>query len=101
MTLQEFTYLINLIDADNKRTRDAYRLGIDLSEFSENAEAAIDCLLKHVFDEFQYETLSWWMYEKDFGRKSDVTMEDADGNEVCRTIEELHEYLFADITLCE
>jgi hypothetical protein len=95
MNLQEFTYLIEQLQSDNTRTRAAYKLGIDISLFMESAQEAIDVLLKHVFDEHQYETLTWWMYEKNFGRREDVQMLDAEGNEVCRTLEELHQYLFA------
>ncbi|NBW19223.1 MAG: hypothetical protein EBR82_65735 [Caulobacteraceae bacterium] len=95
MTLEELQHLLNLMDADNKKIRDAYRLGIDLIEFTESAQEVVNTLLKHVFDEHQYETLSWWMYEKDFGRREDLQMWDADGNEVCRTVEELHQFLFA------
>jgi hypothetical protein len=95
MNLQEFTYLIEQLQSDNTCTRAAYKLGIDISLFMESAQEAIDVLLKHVFDEQQYETLTWWMYEKDFGRREDVQMLDAEGNEVCRTLEELHQYLFA------
>ena len=94
MNLQEFTRLIELIQSDNTRTRAAYKLGIDLSEFSESAQEVIDLLLRHVFDEHQYECITWWMYEKDFGRREDLQMWDADGNEVCRTVEELHQFLF-------
>jgi hypothetical protein len=95
MTLSELQRLLNLMDADNKKIRAAYRLGIDLIEFTESAQEVVNTLLKHVFDEHQYETLSWWMYEKDFGRREDLQMWDADGNEVCRTVEELHQFLFA------
>ena len=95
MTLSELQHLLNLMDADNKKIRDAYRLGIDLTEFTESAQEVVNTLLKHVFDEHQYESLSWWMYEKDFGRREDLQMWDADGNEVCRTVEELHQFLFA------
>ena len=95
MTLTELQHLLNLMDADNKKIRDAYRLGIDLIEFTESAQEVVNTLLKHVFDEHQYETLSWWMYEKDFGRREDLQMWDEDGNEVCRTVEELHQFLFA------
>jgi hypothetical protein len=95
MTLEELTHLLNLVDADNKRTRAAYKIGIDLFEFGESAQQVIDLLLKHVLNEDQYETLSWWMYEKDFGRREDLQMWDKDGREVCRTVEELHQFLFA------
>ena len=95
MTLPELQHLLNLMDADNKKIRDAYRLGIDLIEFTESAQEVVNTLLKHVFDEHQYETLSWWMYEKDFGRREDLQMWDKDGKEICRTVEELHQFLFA------
>jgi len=95
MTLTELQNLLNLIDTDYKRKMDAYKLGIDLSEFDEPKQEVISILLKHVLNEYQYETLCWWMYEKDFGRREDLQMWDKDGNEVCRTVEELHQFLFA------
>ena len=95
MTLTELQHLLNLMDADNKKIRYAYRLGIDLTEFTESAQEVVTTLLKHVFDEHQYECITWWMYEKDFGRREDLQMWDADGSEVCRTVEELHQFLFA------
>jgi hypothetical protein len=95
MTLEELTHLLNLMDADNKRKSEAYKLGIDLTEFEERAREVIDLLLKHVFNEEQYECITWWMYEKDYGRRVDLQMWDANGNEVCRTVEELHQFLFA------
>ena len=95
MTLEELTHLLTLMDADNERTREAYKLGIDLTEFRESAQEVIELLLKHVLNEEQYECLSWWMYERDFGRREDLQMWDKDGKEICRTIEELHQFLFA------
>lgn len=94
MTLPELTHLLNLIDSDNKKIRAAYRLGIDLTEFTESAQEVTEVLLKHVFNEEQYECLTWWMHDKDFGRRSDLQMWDKDGKEICRTIEELHEFLY-------
>ncbi len=68
MTLPELQHLLNLIDTDYKRKMDAYKLGIDLSEFDEPKQEVISILLKRVLNEDQYETLCWWMYEKDFGK---------------------------------
>jgi len=95
MTLPELQHLLNLMDADNKRKSEAYKIGIDLSEFGESAQQVIDLLLKHVLDEEQYECLNWWMYEKDFGRREDLQMWDKDGREVCRTVEELYKFLYS------
>ena len=95
MTLPELQHLLNLMDADNKKIRAAYRLGIDLIEFTESAQEVVSTLLKHVFNGDQYETLSWWMYEKDFGRREDLKMWDKDGKEVCRTVEELYKFLYS------
>ena len=39
------------------------------------------------------DTFDWWCYEKNFGERTDLKMTDKDGNELCRTIEELHQYL--------
>ena len=39
------------------------------------------------------ETFDWWCYDKNWGERTDLTMTDKDGNELCITIEELHQWL--------
>lgn len=71
----------------------AYKAGIDLINFTGPYESVISMLIGSIYGQEGKETFDWWCYEKNFGERTDLTMTDKDGNELCRTIEELHQYL--------
>jgi hypothetical protein len=37
--------------------------------------------------------ISWWCYEKDFGKREDLTCQDKDGNLICQDLDGLYEYI--------
>ena len=71
----------------------AYEAGIDHINFTGPYESVISMLIGSIYGQEGKETFDWWCYEKNFGERTDLTMTDKDGNELCRTIEELHQYL--------
>lgn len=71
----------------------AYKAGIDLISFTVPYESVISMLIGSIYGQEGKETFDWWCYERDFGKRTDLKMTDKDGNELCRTIEELHQYL--------
>ena len=71
----------------------AYKSGIDLINFTNPYESVISMLIGSIYGNEGKETFDWWCYEKNFGERTDLTMTDKDGNELCRTVEELHQYL--------
>lgn len=71
----------------------AYEAGIDHINFTGPYESVISMLIGSIYGREGRDTFDWWCYEKNFGERTDLTMTDKDGNELCRTIEELHQYL--------
>lgn len=71
----------------------AYKAGIDLISFTVPYESVISMLIGSIYGQEGRDTFDWWCYERDFGKRTDLKMTDKDGNELCRTIEELHQYL--------
>ena len=71
----------------------AYEAGIDHINFTGSYESVISMLIGSIYGQEGKETFDWWCYEKNFGERTDLTMTDKDGNKLCRTIEELHQYL--------
>lgn len=71
----------------------AYEAGIDHINFIGPYESVISMLIGSIYGREGRDTFDWWCYEKNFGERTDLTMTDKDGNELCRTIEELHQYL--------
>ena len=70
----------------------AYKAGIDLIDFTDPYESVISMLIGSIYGQEGKDTFDWWRCEKNFGERTDLTMTDKDGNELCRTIEELHQY---------
>ena len=70
-----------------------YKAGIDLIDFTGPYESVISMLIGSIYGQEGRDTFDWWCYEKNFGERTDLKMTDKDGNELCRTIEELHQYL--------
>lgn len=93
MTLQDFQKVLYLLQEQSDRAYTAYKNGIELFDFFEPINRSNSLLIEAYYGKEGAETLSWWMYEKDFGRVENLNMWDKDGKEICRTIEELHSYL--------
>ena len=71
----------------------AYKAGIDLIDFTGPYESVISMLIGSIYGNEGKETFDWWCYEKKWGERTNLIMTDKDGNELCRTVEELHQYL--------
>jgi hypothetical protein len=88
MERKTFIDLIERMKATSETINEAYRLKIDLVEFSDPWEQIITILLKEVFTEEGYDWISWWAHEG--GRKA----WDDDGTDVpMDTVEDLYNYL--------
>lgn len=68
MDKKTFIDLIERMKATSETVNEAYRLKIDLVEFSDPWEQIITILLKEVFTKDGYDWISWYAYED--GRKA-------------------------------
>ena len=88
-----FERIIFELKEQQQKLDKAYEAGIDHINFTGSYESVITMLIGSIYGQEGKETFDWWCYEKNFGERTDLTMTDKDGNELCRTIEELHQYL--------
>jgi hypothetical protein len=93
MKLEVFKKIIELLKKHQSKTIAAYKAEIDLVNFCDPLEQVISLLIGSYYGKEGKETFDWWCYEKDWGERTDLTMTDKNGNELCRTIEELHQWL--------
>lgn len=97
MTFKEFKTATDYMLEHHKKVISAYKLNIDLIEFSDTQEKLLSMLWRQILTDNGKEWLDWFMYEKDYiedgkGRK-ELNAWDDDGKEICKTLKGLHEYL--------
>jgi hypothetical protein len=73
--------------------RQLYSKKIDLINFVEPYDSIIAELLKEIYGEQGYEWIAWYCYEKDFGRREDLTAHDENNNPICYDLKSLWEYV--------
>lgn len=93
MNIEVFKRVIELMKAAKERHLALYKLGVDITNINEEHHEVINHLLGTLFGMEGRDTIDWWCYEKDFGTREDLKMTDLDGNEICKTIEEIHEWI--------
>lgn len=93
MKLEVFKKIIELLKKHQSKTIAAYKAEIDLIDFCDTLEQVISLLIGSYYGKEGKETFDWWCYDKNWGERTDLTMTDKNGNELCRTIEELHQWL--------
>lgn len=88
-----FERIVFELKEQQKKLDKAYEAGIDLIDFTGPYESVISMLIGSIYGQEGRDTFDWWCYEKKWGERTDLKMTDKDENELCRTIEELHQYL--------
>lgn len=93
MNKSDFIKLLDLMKGDHDRTRELYRLGIDKINY--DVDGQIQTILGRAAFGEEWEMVTWFCYEKDFGKRADITARDKDGNEICKDVDGLWEWLEA------
>jgi len=65
MTKLSFEKIILNLQAARKRSREMYKLGVDLMNYEENYEHAIDELFRAAFNTDQLGWIDWYLYERE------------------------------------
>lgn len=92
MEYKEFLEIGLRIQKLSTRTKALYDLGMDVINFENDYWEVIDLLLKQSFTETQYEWVSWFIYENDFGQAG-MEARDESGELICHSWESLWECL--------
>jgi len=93
MKRNQFNMLMHLIEKQSIQIDNVMQFGVDLTEFIDPLYKANDILFKEAFGEEAAEMISWFMYEKQFGIREDIKAWDKDKNEICKTVDQLYDYI--------
>jgi hypothetical protein len=98
MKLTVFKEVVRLLQAQNIKDNSFSKLGLDTMNLNEDLDTAVVLLIGAAYGEKGKETFLWWCYDKDWGTREDLKMTDEDGTELCKTIEDLWQYLEDNIS---
>lgn len=93
MNITKFKEIINSLKDSENSIILGKSIGVNLYDFQDKFINVIFDLLFEIYGPDGIEIITWWCYEKNWGTRKDLTMKDKDGNLLCDTIEDLHNWL--------
>jgi hypothetical protein len=87
MKLEVFETILSNLNTISEKQTAAYDIGIDLINYNDIYNNVISLLFKSHYGKEGAEWIEWFIYEK--SGKEDICAYDSDGNEICKTVEEL------------
>ena len=94
MNKKAFEKIILNLQLAHKKSRELYKLGVDLMEYDESYEFVIDELFKASFNEDQRRWIDWFLYERESHTGKILKAHKKVGRkkvEICHTIDSLWE----------
>jgi len=94
MNKQSFEKIILNLQAARLRSREMYKLGVDLMNYEENYEHVIDELFRAAFNVDQLECIYWYLFERESPNGKILKAHKKVGRkkvEICHTIDSLWE----------
>jgi fatty acid/phospholipid biosynthesis enzyme len=94
MNKKSFETIILNLQLAHKKSRELYKLGVDLMEYDESYEFVIDELFKASFNEVQRGWIDWFLYERESPTGKILKAHKKVGRkkvEICHTIDSLWE----------
>jgi hypothetical protein len=94
MTKQSFEKIILNLQVARKKSRELYKLGIDLMQYDENYEHSVDEFFRATFNADQLGWIDWYLYEREGmdGKINKATKKVGRKKvEICHTIDSLWE----------
>jgi len=94
MNKKSFETIILNLQLAHKKSRELYKLGVDLMEYDESYEFVIDELFKASFNEVQRGWIDWYLYERESPSGKILKAHKKVGRkkvEICHTIDSLWE----------
>lgn len=94
MKYTDFEKLIKFINETDKFIQKLHDINIDCYNtiIYENWNRTIELFIKNTYGSEGWGWFSWFVWEK-MTSKHDLIATDANGNEICKTVEDLWEYL--------
>ena len=95
MVFHKFKECIDILISIHNKNMKAYKLGIDILDYHDSYDKAINILFEEILTEEGMDWLGWYLYEKDGisgNPKKDMKAWD-NKKEICKNLKDLHVYL--------
>jgi len=95
MEYSKFKAFVDCLYDMSGRNREAYKIGLDLIDYTEPYDKAVTILLEEILTPEGNDWLSWFLYEKggiDGNIRKDMKAWDGK-KEICKNLKGLHQYL--------
>ena len=93
MKLEVFKEIVEKLKEQDGILNKTYGAGIDLTNIFDPIQSVVSYLIGSIYGMEGLGTFEWWCYDKEWGSNTEIKMTDKDGNVLCETIEELHQWL--------
>ena len=93
MKFETFENIVDILKERDEDLSKLYKLGVDLIEFVDPHRFVISTLIEELYGEGGLEMFNWFCYDRDYGKRTDLTAHDADGNLICQDVKSLWEYI--------
>lgn len=93
MKFETFESIVNTLKEQGEILSKLYEMNVDLIEFVDPHRYVISTLIEELYGEGGLEMFDWFCYDRDYGKRTDLTAHDADGNLICQDLRGLWEYM--------
>lgn len=93
MDIEVFKKVVEQLKITQERSRSLAKLGVEVYSITDELISAISHLIGAYYGKEGLETFEWWCWDKEWGTRTDLRMKAANGEVICETIEDLHQYL--------
>jgi hypothetical protein len=96
MKYENLKKYIKVLSEQQKKSRDLYKCGVDIMEFTDNYHTLFRILWQEILTDEGLDWLEWFIWEKgavDGKIRKDIQAWDANGNPICEDLKGLHKYL--------
>lgn len=102
MDFKDFKECIDNLVEIHKKNSKAYDLKIDILEYHDEYEKAINILWKEILTEYGQDWLNWYLYEKDgiSGNPKKNIKAWENEKEICKNLKNLHSFFVKNSYFC-
>ena len=93
MKLEVFKEVVGKLQEQEQILDRTFKAGVDITDLLDPIHSVVTHLIGTIYGGVGLDVFDWWCYEKEWGKREDLTMTDAEGKTFCNTVEELYEYL--------
>lgn len=97
MTYEQFISILNLYEKVSNELSELHDIGFDFFEgkyeLSNSFYNLIDVFFNIHYNKEGYDWINWFIFETDYGKKTELTAKDENGEKICYSHESLYNFI--------